>query len=134
MCIAPGSQLANALRRPLNVKKGPLAVLQALGVDVRAPETFSSVAATRIPHQLLGDHNERSTPPIAAFIFPNHQPGTRFRVEPLSRGQTALALVGCLINARNLPKHGVAEVARLTKESCSRHAIGRPSIDHSTPP
>ena len=102
--------------RPLNVKKGSLGVLQTLGVDVRAPGIVSSGEAALIPHVLLGDHHEPSTPPIVALIFPHYQPGTRFRVEPLSSAQAALALVGCLINARNLPQHGVPEIARLAKE------------------
>ena len=114
--IAPGSRVVNALRRPLNVKKGSLPVLETLGVDIKAPEIVSSSEAALVPHVLLGTQDGRVTPPLAALIFPHHQPGSRFRVEPLTSGQTALALVECLINARNLPKHGVPAIARLSKE------------------
>ena len=112
--IARESQRVTALRRPLNVKTGALAVLRALGVHIEASETVSSLTATLVPHVVLGDRSPWSTPPLAGLMFPHYQPGHPFRVEPLSRGQAALALIECLINARNLPTLGVSEVARLT--------------------
>jgi hypothetical protein len=113
--IGPGSQIVNALRRPLNIKKGALPVVQALGTDVHAPQTLSNPASTLVPHALLGDHKDSSAPPLVALLFPHHRHGTRFRVEPLSSGQAAMGLIECLINARNLPEHGVPEIARLAR-------------------
>ena len=52
---------------------------------------------------------------LALIVFPRYEAGSQFQLVPLTKGQTALRVTECLINARNLPAHGFHEVARLTR-------------------
>ena len=45
------------------------------------------------------------------------KPDGEFAFEPLSGAQAGLALMECLVNARNLPGHGLAEAARLARNA-----------------
>jgi len=49
------------------------------------------------------------------MIFPRYQPDVEFALRPISKAQAGLALMECLINARNLPGHGLSEIARLAQ-------------------
>jgi hypothetical protein len=49
------------------------------------------------------------------IIFPCYQPAAQFDLQPLTKAQAGLELMKCLINARNLPGHGFAEISRLVK-------------------
>jgi hypothetical protein len=49
------------------------------------------------------------------ILFPHYQPGASLNWRPLTKAQAGLHLMECLVNARNLPDHGFAEVARMAK-------------------
>ena len=53
----------------------------------------------------------------ALFVFPRYVPGGELELCSLSAAQTGLALMECLVNARNLPDHGFAQAARLARQS-----------------
>ncbi|MFN8459220.1 MAG: hypothetical protein U0401_31985 [Anaerolineae bacterium] len=42
-------------------------------------------------------------------------------LRPLSQAQAGLALMQCLLNARNLPEHGFPEVTRLIRQVPAYH-------------
>ena len=52
----------------------------------------------------------------AAIVFPEWEEGRRLEVRPISRAETALGLMASLVNARNLPGHGLAGVVRLSEQ------------------
>ena len=43
-------------------------------------------------------------------VFPRFESGAQLRIEPLTAAQTAIELMGCNVNARNLPDHGLGVV------------------------
>jgi hypothetical protein len=102
--------------RPLNVRAPTLQALKTSGLDFAAPafETLNGPAITLVrPVLHVG-------PPIARLsliVFPRYERDTAFRAERLSSAQAGLALIGCLVNARNLPGHGFAEVTRVVRET-----------------
>ncbi len=115
--VAHGTDTVQAFTRPLNVKKGSRAVLQAglpFDFEAHAAHILSSARADLIPPALLRPV-KLSTPPLGLIIFPRYSPDGDFALRPLSKAQAALNLMECLINARNLPGHGLSEIARLAQ-------------------
>ena len=113
--IARDSTRVHALTRPLHVKAGGMAALQRLGLGEQASKMVAGPGATLVPPGALAEATGPTTPPVAAIVFPHHRYGARLRVTPLSSGQTGLALMTCLVNARNLPANGLSQVADLAK-------------------
>jgi len=66
-------------------------------------------ATETIPTRLIGFSS------LSLIIFPQYLPGGDFTTRSLSKAETGLELMQCLINARNLPEHGFPEVVRLAK-------------------
>jgi hypothetical protein len=58
-----------------------------------------------------------SEPPLGLIVFPRYLPGSDLALRPLSKAQAGLALMECLVNARNLPGHGFSEIARLARRA-----------------
>jgi hypothetical protein len=54
--------------------------------------------------------------PVAALVFPRFVAGAAFRWEELSVGRCTQALMGSLLNARNLPGGGLPRVASLARQ------------------
>ncbi|MBN1274118.1 MAG: hypothetical protein JXB26_17785 [Candidatus Aminicenantes bacterium] len=52
---------------------------------------------------------------VSLIIFPHFNKNKSFEYIPLIKAQTSLKLVGCLINARNLPENGFPEVIRIAR-------------------
>jgi hypothetical protein len=52
----------------------------------------------------------------SVVIFPQYQPATPFQVQTLSPAETAFRLLQRLINAKNLPAHGLAAVGSLASQ------------------
>jgi hypothetical protein len=54
-------------------------------------------------------------PELRAIVFPRREPGAAGEVRRLTKAEAALALLANLVNARNLPEHGLPEVTRLAQ-------------------
>ncbi len=52
---------------------------------------------------------------LRLIVFPRYRPAGEFSLTPLSGAQAAKNLLEGLVNARNLPEHGLPEVARLAR-------------------
>jgi hypothetical protein len=105
--VASGSATLQGFTRPLNLKPPARSVLPA-GLD--AP-IFST------PHaDLVSPACTLNIAPLTQIIFPTYQPGGNFSLHPLSPARAGLALMQCLLNARNLPDHGFAEISRLARQ------------------
>lgn len=103
--------------RPLNVKTAARAALQAVlpfDFETHAPHILSTSRADLIPPDLLRPV-QLSEPPLGLIIFARYLPDSEFSLRLLTKAQAGLALMECLVNARNLPGHGFAEIARLAK-------------------
>lgn len=115
--VPHGANTIQTLTRPLNIKKASRPTLQtALPFDfeAHAAHILSTPRADLIPPALLRPV-QLSKPPLGLILFPHHLPNSDFALRPLSKAQAGLALMECLINARNLPGHGLSEIARLAQ-------------------
>jgi hypothetical protein len=114
--VSHGADTIQTLTRPLNVKKPSWAALQAaLPLDL-APtaQIWSTPRSNLIPPDLLRPV-QLCKPSLGMIVFPHYLPDSDFTLHPLSKAQAGLALMECLINARNLPGHGLSEIARLAQ-------------------
>lgn len=113
--LPEGAAAVEPCARPLSLKRPALAPLRDLfdpasagaGV-VEGPLGFLVAREAISPGEPCG--------PLAAALalFPRHDPGAaEAELLPLSPAETAVALMGALVNARNLPGHGLKEAARL---------------------
>jgi hypothetical protein len=98
--------------RPLNVKASGLDLIRGfpwLTDDLARARTSGQV--TLIPRSDAW----LSELPISAIVFPRFSANTEFTVETLSVGRCAASLMSGLLNARNLPKHGLTRVTALAR-------------------
>jgi hypothetical protein len=51
--------------------------------------------------------------PWGLTVFPRYEAGAPLELEPVSKAQAAMLLMQCLVNARNLPEHGLPWIKRL---------------------
>ncbi len=113
--VPTGSTAFQAFARPLNLK--PLARPIWRGLAPAAGDREELILSGRngdlVRPELFTSAPVREQAGLRLIIFPRFQPDGTLKLEPLSRGQAALALMECLVNARNLSDHGLAEAARL---------------------
>jgi hypothetical protein len=74
----------------------------------------SSYSDMVIPTVIKPD-NGFSNPPLELILFPRFSQDAEFQFQQLTRAHAGLALMQCLINARNLPDHGFSEAVRLAR-------------------
>ncbi len=114
--IPLGSLTMQTFPRPLNLKHPSRAVLnRQLDFSEQRTRILSSTTTDLVPAPLLNPNSKFSQPPLALIVFPKFQAGSDFVLTPLSKAQAGLALMECLVNARNLTDHGFSEIARLTR-------------------
>lgn len=112
--IPSGTTEAVPFTRPLNLRKSSLAV-----VDVDANVASRVLSGADITLLWPDDATSRVAPAslrLTRIVFPRYQKEAGFEARALSKAETGLSLISCLINARNLEGHGFADVTRLAKE------------------
>lgn len=102
-----------SLCRPLNLKRGSRAQLQAL--SPAADGVLSFEGGDLVDPAALGCINPRTQGELFLFVFPTFEQGKPLELSPLSPAQAAQALLTFAANARSVPRHGLGEVARLAK-------------------
>jgi hypothetical protein len=111
--VPDGGADATGCPRPLNLKQGALAAVRGI-VD-----GAGAAGALAHPRGLLVDPRGVGAPPgagplpVRLLLFPRFAAGAAFSLEPLGRAHAGLALMECLVNARNLPGHGFAAASGL---------------------
>ena len=117
LVFVPRDTLAmRGFSRPLNVKLGGWEALRPHLVDVEASgEILSYDGGLLIAPSALTSAPTRATAQLHVILFPHYVPDAELEVRPLPKAQASLRLMACLVNARNLPDHGVTEVARLAR-------------------
>ncbi len=111
--VPDGALSFSALGRPLNLKPsahGDLPVLFADSHDILAGDSAALIAPSR-----LGLPADLEPTPLCAFLFVRFDVGATFEWTRLSAAQAGLALMQCLVNARNLSEHGFREASRLCR-------------------
>ena len=69
-----------------------------------------------ISRRLLNSEHYNARPEIKLLLFPNAADKKKNRLEKLSKAETAIKLVKCLVNGRNLLNHGFDEISRIAKQ------------------
>ncbi len=96
--------LADGLSRPLNIKPGSMTLVDGFGWLRDAQQNARlSCGVMLLPWQRVPLHSL----PLAAIVSPKYVPDSPLQVETLTPGRCVMALMGTLLNARNLPKHGL---------------------------
>ena len=109
--------IVQSFPRPFAFKPGGLAVARRwLDTDDTAGQTLETTLATLVAPCLIGRFDHAPRWPAAAVVFPEWEEGRRLEIRPISRAETALGLMASLVNARNLPGHGLADVVRLARQ------------------
>ncbi len=117
-----GQNFMQALARPLNLKRSarPLWETNLTALD-RARYILSTPHSDLVAPLLFGALPTLAQPPLSLIIFPSYRPDGAGALRPLSPAQAGLALMQCLLNARNLPEHGFTEVTRLARQVPAYH-------------
>lgn len=103
--------------RPLNLKSPALAILQPyLDSAGLAGHILRTPYADLIPADLFRPNSTLAGVTLERIVFPSYSPGSEFSLSPLSRAKAGMTLMRCLLNARNLPEHGFAEISRLVRQ------------------
>lgn len=113
--VPHNSLFLHAFTRPLNLKQPSWNVIQPLLINPQAKQIMSGPRTRLISPTLFNSNTPRSSISPRLIIFPQYQRDGLFEWCKLSAAQAGLALMKCLINARNLPGHGFAQVARLAR-------------------
>ncbi len=111
-----GSVAMQTYTRPLNLKVPARAALEDLfDFEAHADHILSTSYGDLILPELLSFAGPHDETPVNLFLFPRYAAESEFELKPISTAQTGLALMECLVNARNLPEHGFREIARLAQ-------------------
>jgi hypothetical protein len=124
--IPQNSQKGYGFARPLNLKPTARPVLQhLLNFEKHADQILSHAEADIVPVHLIKSAKTDLTgfenllglnvAPLKLILFPHYQAAQPFTAQKLSNAQTSWHLMQTLINARNLPGHGLPEITRLVK-------------------
>jgi hypothetical protein len=111
-----GTNQFKGLTRPLNLKQAARELLkEILNNQEPPPEVMSSRTREITPPRALRGGQVQGAAPLSLIIFPHFREGSDFQLREVSKAQAGLALMQCLINARNLEEHGFPEVTRLVR-------------------
>jgi hypothetical protein len=123
--VPDGAETMEAFARPLNLKRPARAALRAhFDFERHADRMLSTSAGDLIspgalqPARLAGALDATR---VSLIVFPRYQAGGDLVWRPLSKAQAGLALMKCLVNARNLPEHGFPQISRLAKAAPAYH-------------
>jgi len=101
---------SDGLTRPLNIKPGSMKVVSSFDWLHEAQQLARlSCGVMLVP---WGGAPLQSLP-LRLIVSPKFVPGASLHVEPLSPGRCVMMLMETLLNARNLPKHGLTLTTRL---------------------
>ena len=79
----------------------------------------------------LGAQVESSARPCAV-VLPSYGAGVRFDLRPLAKAQAVARLMGCLVNAREQPQHGLPAVLHLV-QTVPVFAMSYSDVDQAGP-
>ncbi len=113
--VPEGAAEFHGFTRPVTIKDPARSVVQALLPVDRVIDVWRTPGIDLIPAVYLGASGVMAQAPIRSILFPRFQSGATLEWYPLTKAQTGLRLMECLVNARNLPDHGFAQVARLAQ-------------------
>jgi len=113
-----GSDEIQAFTRPFNFKRPAYPVVtKEFGLSPDADYALTGSFASLIAHRQLADRAIPDTNlTLTHLVFPRYTPSHTGQLSKLTPARAGLALMECLVNARNLPEHGFNEVGRLVRQ------------------
>jgi hypothetical protein len=103
--------------RPLNVKYGSSEIInELLGENKDHDSIVKGPIAMLVPPALVRAGNNTTEPEIDMVFFPHYRADADFLLEKLSAAQTGMALMSCLVNARNLTGDGFPATVSLARK------------------
>lgn len=100
--------------RPLCLTRGSREALAAVfDVEACPGDLLAYHAGWIVPAHLLDPAAGGDALPWGLTVFPRYAAGAALSLEPVSKAQAGMELMQCLVNARNLPEHGLPWVRRL---------------------
>lgn len=125
VCIEQGTLKLEAFCRAFHLKTSVVALVSHLfqhASDSPCHEDNNGLYRSRrgrgliVPVKAIAPHNCYHIPELRSIIFPRFMPDSAVQLRRLSNAETCMRLMGCLINARNLPQHGLPEISRLARQ------------------
>jgi hypothetical protein len=112
------------LTRPLQLKGESRAVLSPyFDCQAHQAKLYQNDRFCLIPPGLLGQPPQVRHPRLALLVFPKYEAGSPFKLSALSPANTGLALMECLVNARNLPGHGFSQAVKYAAQTPARSLV-----------
>ncbi|MFC1680927.1 hypothetical protein ACFL1S_03925 [Pseudomonadota bacterium] len=115
--IPLGTSLIEGFTRPIHIKiRDDCLLRDEFDIESDDPHILKTNAVSMISSRMLNSEHLNVRPEIKLILFPNATVKKKNRLEVLSQAETALKLVKCLVNGRNLVNHGFDEISRLAKQ------------------
>ena len=112
--VPQGHKRAVPLIRPVQLKGTSREVLKPwFDWEKHQEKEYCSQTFCLIPPEIIGPPAIWRYPDIKLLLFPKFEKGADLQFERLSASQTVLALMECMVNARNLPGHGFNQAISL---------------------
>ncbi len=106
----------NCFTRPFNFKKPAYSLIESeFGLRTDADYAMTGSFASLIAHRQLRAWAPVPLPELTHLVFPRYDASHSGVLTELSSARAGLALMECLVNARNLPQHGFDEVSRIVR-------------------
>jgi len=122
-CIERDSMEIQAFYRPLHLKTPIPSSLKHLipaeGVRLDSENetrVFRGRRGVIIPVEHIHPNNTYHTPEVCLIIFPRYVPTADCELMPLSQAHACARLLGCVVNLRNLPGHGLGQISQLARQ------------------
>lgn len=113
LVTGPGRQL-HPFTRPLSLKNGAAAVLDPF-LSYAPSDVLSGGGGFMLPHRLVNSEFTRQRPPLSLVLFPEYKAGAPTELTKISAALGCARLLECYVNARNIPGHGVAQLAEIAR-------------------
>jgi hypothetical protein len=112
-----GSVTMQGFTRPLNLK-APLWSILPVGLNLAQPagQILTTPHTDLVQPTLFRPDNTAGEVTLAQIVFPSYQSGSELALQSISGARAGLGLMECLLNARNLPEHGLSETGRLARQ------------------
>jgi hypothetical protein len=135
-CIEQGSMEVQAFYRSLHLRL-PIApplerlipAVEKCGDSPAGPRLYCGPQGVIVPIELINPHNTYHTPELQMIIFPHYAPDADGEFIRLSQAQACARMMGCAVNVRNLPGHGLIEISRLARR-VPAYALIYGRLDH----
>lgn len=109
-----GSQRVGGFARPVSLRHPAVEMLAARpGLRRIAKWGTAAFDGVLVPIEALCGRPPPAEVPLSLLAIPRHEAQAALSVRPLSRAEAEMRLMGCNLNARNFPDHGLGEVARI---------------------